>query len=145
GREGGFRRDGDSRPRREGFAGDRDSRPPREGGQRSYPQRGGVDRARPVQASDERPRSNDPLIPDEITGRDLHPAARNELKTLSKENAEEVARHLAMAANLIDEDPELAHQHALAASRRAGRIAVVRETLGITAYATEDFALALRE
>jgi hypothetical protein len=50
-----------------------------------------------------------------------------------------------MASRLIDEDPELAHQHALSASRRAGRIAVVRETLAITAYATGDYALALRE
>src|SRR4051794_28844269 len=50
-----------------------------------------------------------------------------------------------MAAQLIDEEPELAHQHALSASRRAGRIAVVRETLAITAYATGDYALALRE
>ena len=50
-----------------------------------------------------------------------------------------------MASRLIDEDPELAHAHALAASRSAGRIAIVRETLGITAYATGDFALALRE
>lgn len=50
-----------------------------------------------------------------------------------------------MAARLIDEDPALAHEHALAASRRAGRIAVVRETVAITAYANEDFALALRE
>ncbi len=50
-----------------------------------------------------------------------------------------------MASQLIDEEPELAHAHALAASRRAGRIAIVRETLGITAYATGDFALALRE
>ncbi|MCK2037244.1 hypothetical protein KZC51_14010 [Microbacterium sp. SSW1-49] len=50
-----------------------------------------------------------------------------------------------MASRLIDEDPALAHEHALAASRRAGRIAIVRETLGITAYANEDFALALRE
>ncbi len=80
-----------------------------------------------------------------MTGRDLNGAARNELKTLSKENAEEVARHLAMAARLIDDDPALAHEHALAASRRAGRIAVVRETVAITAYATGDFALALRE
>jgi hypothetical protein len=39
----------------------------------------------------------------------------------------------------------LAHQHALSASRRAGRIAIVRETLAITAYATGDYALALRE
>lgn len=50
-----------------------------------------------------------------------------------------------MAARLIEEDPALAHEHALAASRRAGRIAIVRESLGITAYATGDFALALRE
>ena len=50
-----------------------------------------------------------------------------------------------MAAKLIDEDPALAHQHALSASRRAGRIAIVRETLAITAYATGDYALALRE
>nr|WP_212743132.1 hypothetical protein [Microbacterium sp. 2FI] len=50
-----------------------------------------------------------------------------------------------MASQLIDEDPDLAHQHALSASRRAGRIAIVRETLAITAYATGDYALALRE
>lgn len=76
---------------------------------------------------------------------DLAPAARNQLKTLSKENADEVARHLAMAAQLIDEDPALAHEHALAATRRAGRIAVVRETAAITAYTLGDYALALRE
>jgi hypothetical protein len=92
-----------------------------------------------------RVRHDDPAIPEDITPRDLNAAARNELKTLSKENADEVARHLAMAADLIDEDPVLAHQHALSASRRAGRIAVVRETLAITAYATGDYALALRE
>jgi tetratricopeptide (TPR) repeat protein len=50
-----------------------------------------------------------------------------------------------MAAQLIDEDAQLAHAHALAASRRAGRIAVVRETVAITAYALGDYALALRE
>jgi len=50
-----------------------------------------------------------------------------------------------MAARLIDVDPELAHAHALAASRSAGRIAIVRETVAITAYATGDFALAVRE
>ncbi|MGB3374280.1 MAG: primosomal protein, partial [Microbacterium sp.] len=87
----------------------------------------------------------EPPLPDEVTARDLPGSARNELKTLSKENAEQTARHLAMAAQLIDDEPERAHEHALAASRRAGRIAVVRETLAITAYATGDFALALRE
>src|SRR5690606_7578538 len=58
---------------------------------------------------------------------------------------EGVAVHLVMAARLIDSDPHLAHRHATSAARRAGRIAVVRETLAITAYATEDYALALRE
>ncbi|WP_416445867.1 hypothetical protein AB3K78_02440 [Leucobacter sp. HNU] len=58
---------------------------------------------------------------------------------------ERVARHLAMVALLIDTDPALAHEHALSASRRAGRIPVTRETLAITAYRNGDFALALRE
>ncbi|GAA2542003.1 hypothetical protein GCM10009860_23570 [Microbacterium mitrae] len=90
-------------------------------------------------------RPRDPELPDEITARSLHGSARNELKTLSAENADAVARHLAAASTYIDVDPELAHAHAMAASRRAGRVGVVRETVGITAYATGDFALALRE
>ena len=146
-REGGYSRDGGA-PRREGGY-NRDAAPRRDGGDRdrsrSFPQRGGAGRERPVQAANARPRVDEPQIPDEVTARDLNGAARNELKTLSKENAEHVARHLAMASRLIDEDPALAHEHALAASRRAGRIAIVRETLGITAYAIGDFALALRE
>jgi len=80
-----------------------------------------------------------------VTSKQLDHAARLELRTLSKDNAEAVARHLVMAAQLIEEDPELAHRHALSAARRAGRVAVVRETLAITAYETGDFALALRE
>jgi hypothetical protein len=50
-----------------------------------------------------------------------------------------------MAGRLLEEDPDLAHRHVLSAARRAGRIAVVRESLAISAYATGDFALALRE
>ena len=146
-REGGYNRDGGA-PRRDGGGTRRDGGYKREGGEsrgRSFPQRGGADRERSIHSTSERVRHDEPSIPEEITARDLHPSARNELKTLSKENAEHVARHLAMASRLIDEDPELAHAHALAASRSAGRIAIVRETLGITAYATGDFALALRE
>ncbi|MFB8386987.1 primosomal protein [Microbacterium sp. NPDC055910] len=133
-------RDGDRKPyqKREGTR-DASGRPTRGGA-------GRPDRAtRPEEIRAVRPRHDDPAIPDDITPQDLHPSARNELKTLSKENAEGVARHLAMAAKLIDDDPALAHEHALSASRRAGRIAVVRETLAITAYATGDYALALRE
>jgi hypothetical protein len=50
-----------------------------------------------------------------------------------------------MASRVVDDDPERAHKHALAAARRAGRIPVVRETVGITAYLLGDFATALRE
>lgn len=92
-----------------------------------------------------RARHDAPAIPEGVVPADLDRVARNELKTLEKENADGVALHLVMAAKLIDEDPELAHQHAISAARRAGRIGVVRETLAITAYATGDFALALRE
>jgi hypothetical protein len=92
-----------------------------------------------------RPRQFEPHLPDEVEPRQLDKVARAELKTLSKENADFVARHLVMAGELIDEDPQLAHQHAQAAGRRAGRIAVVRETIAITAYALGDYALTLRE
>lgn len=92
-----------------------------------------------------RPRHDAPEIPDDVLPNQLDRVARAQLKTLSKENADEVARHLVMAARLIAEDPALAHEHAVSAGRRAGRIAVVRETIAITAYSTGDFALALRE
>ncbi|MFA5607652.1 MAG: hypothetical protein WDA07_10740 [Leucobacter sp.] len=85
------------------------------------------------------------MVPEDITERDLYPAARNQLKTLQADVQERVARHLAVAHLLLDEDPELAHQHAISASRRAGRIPVAREFLAMTAYRTGDYALALRE
>ncbi|MET4100588.1 tetratricopeptide (TPR) repeat protein [Agrococcus sp. UYP10] len=86
-----------------------------------------------------------PILPDDVVAEDLDIGARAQLKTLTKDNAEFVAKHMAMASRFIDDDPQLAHQHALAAARRAGRIGVVRETLAITAYQLGDFALALRE
>lgn len=100
---------------------------------------------RPRDAEEARPRHDDPEIPEEVTANLLDKVARAELKTLSKDNADWVARHLVMAARLIDDDPELAHRHAQAAGRRAGRIPVVRETVGITAYGLGQFELALRE
>jgi len=50
-----------------------------------------------------------------------------------------------MAGRLIDEDPELAYEHAQAAARRAGRVDVVREAAALTAYATGRYGEALRE
>ena len=159
------RRDGDrdSRPSRETRS-DRDSRPSRDGGaprgrfgddrpKRERPGRAGEGRegkprpewetrvARPPRED----REKSPMIPEEITDKDLDLLVRVQMKTLSPENAERVARHLAMVNLLINDDPELAHRHAVAASERAARIPVVRETVGLTAYTIGDFALALRE
>lgn len=94
---------------------------------------------------DEERRPDEPELPEDLDARELPQAARRELGSLSKNNAELVARHLAMAARVIDSDPARACAHAQAAVRRAGRVAVARETAGIAAYAAGDFALALRE
>ncbi|MBL0885312.1 hypothetical protein [Myceligenerans indicum] len=67
------------------------------------------------------------------------------MRGLSKDNAERVGLHLVMAGRLLDVDPETAYLHAQAAVRRAGRIDVVREAAGLTAYHTGRFAEALRE
>ncbi len=50
-----------------------------------------------------------------------------------------------MAGRLLDDDPELAYQHALAARRRAARIGVVREAAGIAAYRAGRYTEALAE
>ena len=105
----------------------------------------GSDRPPRPRDDDDRPRHDDPEIPEDVTANLLDKVARSELRTLSKDNADWVARHLVTAGRLIDDDPELAHKHAQAAGRRAGRIAVVRESVGITAYALGEFELALRE
>lgn len=88
---------------------------------------------------------DEPVLADDIKASDLDRAARGELRTLSKENADAVARHLVAASRVIEDDPAEALRHALAAARRAGRVAVVRESVAIAAYAAGDFALALRE
>ncbi|WP_176617471.1 hypothetical protein [Arthrobacter sp. SDTb3-6] len=56
-----------------------------------------------------------------------------------------MSKHLVMAGRLIDFEPELAFEHALAASRRGGRLACVREAVAMTAYAAGNYAEALRE
>ena len=59
--------------------------------------------------------------------------------------ADRVARHLVAAGQVIDEDADLALQHAIAARRIASRIAVVREAVGLAAYAAGDWATAIAE
>ena len=87
----------------------------------------------------------EPFIPDEITSENLSKEARRHLLSLNKDNADRVARFLVMAGSLMDDDPELAYEHAKAAYRRAARIDIVREALGLTAYANEKYGEALRE
>lgn len=86
-----------------------------------------------------------PAIPEGVQFSDLDRDARGRLRTLTKDNAEGVGLHLVMAGRLIDTEPELAYEHAQAAVRRAGRVDIVREAAGLTAYSTGRFAEALRE
>ncbi|MGJ3404678.1 hypothetical protein [Glutamicibacter sp. Je.9.36] len=71
--------------------------------------------------------------------------ARAQLRYLEERSASWVAKHLVMAGRLLEDDPELAYEHTLAASRRGGRVAVVREAVGIAAYHAGKYADALRE
>jgi len=91
------------------------------------------------------PRPAGPKVPEEITWQDLDPSARRELQSLPKELAERVGAHLAAAGVLIDDEPELAHKHALEARRLASRVAVTREAVGLTAYEAGDYEMALAE
>ena len=68
-----------------------------------------------------------------------------DLRGLSKDGAEFVAGHLVAAGSLADEEPELAWLHARAARARGGRIAVVRETVGLVAYRAGEWAEAIGE
>ena len=68
-----------------------------------------------------------------------------QLKGLPEKLAARVARHLAAAGLYIDQDPELAYRHALAARGRAPRLAVVREAAGEAAYAAGHYAEALAD
>lgn len=68
-----------------------------------------------------------------------------QLRGLPEKLAARVARHLAAAGMVIDEDPRTAYEHTLAARARAARVAVVREACGEAAYAAGEFAEALSE
>ncbi|WP_318241189.1 hypothetical protein [Cellulomonas avistercoris] len=84
-------------------------------------------------------------MPEDVTFSLLDRDVRGRLRTLSKENAERVGRHLVMVGRLLDDDAEAAYEHAQAAVRRAGRVDVVREAAGLAAYRTGRYAEALRE
>ena len=90
-------------------------------------------------------RSADPDLPDDVNPSDLDPSVLQDLKVLSRENADAVAKHMIMSATLMEEDPQLALRHARAAKDRAGRVSVVREVNGIAAYHAGEWKEALSE
>ncbi len=104
-----------------------------------------VHNPRDLRSANRPDRERSPEIDEGVTGAELDRVTRAQLRTLESKNGEWVAKHLVMAGRLIDDDPELSFQHALAASRRGGRLAAVREAVGLTAYAAGHYAEALRE
>ena len=81
-----------------------------------------------------------------MTGQELDRSVHHQLRTLTKENAEGVARHLVMvAATLAADETQLALAHAETAVRRAGRVPAAREALGMVAYRMGDYNRALGE
>lgn len=70
---------------------------------------------------------------------------RRELRSLSKETSDLVARHLVVVGQLIDDDPASALEHARAARALAGRVGAVREAVGLAAYAAGEWSEALGE
>lgn len=145
-RRGGYREN--YRDERRGRHGDRrgDGRDDYRDSKRGYGRSRGEHEGRPRGGRDDtakRPR--DPQIPEFVSAKDLDGDARAHLRSLSKDNAERVARHLVYAGSMMDENPELAYEHAQAAYRHAARIDIVREALGLTSYLTGRYSQALRE
>ena len=118
---------------RGGRYGDRDER------------RGGYSDRRDDRRADAPRGRRDPIVPDSVSEKDLDAESRRRLNTLSKDNSERVACHLVYAGSMLDVDPELSYEHAQAAYRRASRVDVVREALGLAAYMTGRYSEALRE
>ena len=68
-----------------------------------------------------------------------------ELRSLPRSLADLVAQHLVASGRVLDDDPELAYQHAKTARRLAARLGGVREAVAVTAYLSEHYDEALTE
>ena len=100
----------------------------------------------PLTDREQRRRAEKSLLPPEdIDPRELDREVRGELRSLSKDTADAVARHLIAAGRLIDTDPEKALAHAYAARAHAARIGAVREAVGIAAYLAGEWQVAISE
>lgn len=91
-------------------------------------------------------RKPEPELPEHLTADLADRSIHRELRTLSKENAEGVARHLLAVSECLDaEELDLALAHAQTATRRAGRVPIVREMLGVVHYRRAEWSKALSE
>ncbi len=115
------------------------------GGGRSFSRPGRPPREERAPRTAEQSVYDGPDLPEDITGKELDRSVSGQLKGLPEKLASRVARHLVAAGMLVDEDPETAYQHALAARARAPRLAVVREAAGEAAYAAGHYAEALSD
>jgi tetratricopeptide (TPR) repeat protein len=80
-----------------------------------------------------------------VTGTELEKAASAQLQALRSDTAERTAKHLVMALWALEDDQDLALEHARFAASIGGRVAVTRETYGVIAYQTGDYKTASRE
>ena len=147
GKPGDDRRQGGRPDRRADAPGDRrgDRRPDRGKPGQSRQREWSRPADKQVDRTAEQARYDGPPLPEEITGKELDRSVLAQLKGLPEKLASRVARHLAAAGMLVDDDPETAYQHTLAARARASRLAVVREATGEAAYAAGHYAEALAE
>lgn len=86
-----------------------------------------------------------PELPEDVDVSALDIEVRKELRSLPKDLAELVGKHLVAAGELVDTDPEAALEHARFAKVKASRIPVVREAVGLAAYHAGQWAEALSE
>ncbi len=133
-REGDYRRPGGPR-----------GRPEDEGGRDARARGGSREERGPRRTAEEQAVYDGPPLPDDVSGDELDRSVSGQLKGLPEKLAARVARHLVAAGLLMEEDPETAYRHCLAARARAARLAVVREATGEAAYAAGHYAEALSE
>jgi hypothetical protein len=110
-------------------------------GERQHPDR------RPPFAGEPRdkPRETVPELPEGAEYSALDHDTHRDLGSLPKQLAEQVGSHLAAAGMLVDTDPDEALAHARFARKKAARVGVVREAVGLTAYHAGEWAESLAE
>lgn len=133
----------DSSPRSGGAPGrnSRNSGTPREPRTRDRADdRGKDERRTPRSAEDAAPE-----LPEDVSVEQLDAEVRRELRTLPKDLAEIIGKHLVAAGELLDTDPDSALRHARYAKRKASRVPMAREALGLVAYHAGQWSEALTE